>query len=582
MNYKAIAYARCSTDMQEASIPEQKKFMDKYANDHDLEIMRYFEDEGRSGRNAEERPAFMQMMEYVKNRNDFKFVLVYDVSRWGRFENPKEATYWEMVCEKAGKKVKYTSESYINDESMGAFITKVVKDSEASEYSSKLSKTSFRGHKHYAEQGYHVGGGKKYGYARLLLDESGKPIKVLASGERKAIKTQRVRLVKGDPEEVKIIQRIYDMYVNKNYGITKICKFLNNEGIPSPKNKGWSKSTVWTILHDETYIGWVVWNRHVCKNLQEKNKGWIKYKPHEEWIIYKGAHEPIVSEDLFRTVQAKTRQAYIGGYRFKGKGRGYHTPYLLSGIIKCIKCNGNYQGRLATHRTREKTYETRYYICGNYTMKENCEKWNLPKDVVENNALKFIMKRLANPIWLNSIREKLEDKIRVIKNESSKDVGKIDAELKDVQSRIMNLTDAVERGFDKDVASSRIRELKSKRDRLLDMRAELDRKAAIKIGTTESIDNILKRLNSFKKDFEQAEIPTRKALLTKFIYEIRVDPVEKKCYYYMKKMPDFDGEMLGESASVKFGANSHHQLYSSGVKFGTNPHHHSASPCDVL
>ena len=63
MGLKAIAYARCSTDMQEASIPEQKKFIEKYAREHNLEIIRYFEDEGRSGRNAEERPAFMEMME---------------------------------------------------------------------------------------------------------------------------------------------------------------------------------------------------------------------------------------------------------------------------------------------------------------------------------------------------------------------------------------------------------------------------------------------------------------------------------------------------------------------------------------
>lgn len=105
----------------------------------------------------------MSMIDYVKNPfNDFKYILVYDVSRWGRFENPKEATYWEVECEKQGKKVKYVTEGYINDDSIGSYVTKVVKDSEASEFSKKLSKVSFRGHKHYAELGYQVGGSAKY------------------------------------------------------------------------------------------------------------------------------------------------------------------------------------------------------------------------------------------------------------------------------------------------------------------------------------------------------------------------------------------------------------------------------------
>ena len=552
MGLKAIAYVRCSTDMQEASIPEQKKSIEKYAQAQHLEIIRYFEDEGRSGRNAEERPAFMEMMEYVKYHNDFKFILVYDVSRWGRFENPKEATYWEMVCEKVGKRVQYASEGYVNDDSMGAFITKVVKDSEASEYSRKLSKTSFRGHRHYAEKGYHVGGGKKYGYARVLLDESGNPTKVLADGEHKATKTQRVRLVKGDPEEVKIVQRIYDMYVRANYGISTICRTLNSENIPSPRNRGWGKSTIWTILHDETYIGWIVWNRHVCKNLHEKGNGWVKYKPESEWIIHKDAHEPIISEDLFKAVQARTRQAYKGGScRLKGGGNNYYTPYLLSGLMKCIKCKGNYQGRVATHKAEKKIYETRYYICGSYAMKDSCEKWNVSKDITEKSAVGFIMKRVNNPVWMKSIKEKLEKKASAIRVESSKGTNNVDVELKDTQTQIDNLTNAVAKGYDVDIASNKIKELRARRDRLLDMKAESGRRAAADIDTSASINRIMNRLKNFKTEFEQAEIPAKKAMLSVFIHQIKVNSTEKRCYYYMKKIPNFqNGAMGGDYVSL--------------------------------
>lgn len=253
---RAIAYCRCSTNMQEASIPEQKKAIAEYALKNGLEIIRWFEDEDKSGRNAEERPAFMAMIDYVHNSsNNFKYILVYDVSRWGRFENDKEAIYWEVECEKHGKVVKYTAENYINDNSAGATITKMVKNLEASEYSRKLSKVSFRGHRHYAELGYQVGGSAKYGYKRLLVDGGGNAVKILEDREHKALKTQHVKLVKGDPEEVATAQRIYDLYGNRCYGVAKIVDILNRENIPSPRKKpqaltkGWSKSTVWNILN---------------------------------------------------------------------------------------------------------------------------------------------------------------------------------------------------------------------------------------------------------------------------------------------------------------------------------------------
>ncbi|MBL7072691.1 MAG: recombinase family protein [Candidatus Omnitrophica bacterium] len=72
MNNKAIAYCRCSTDMQEMSIPDQKKSFVEYADKNSLSVIHWFEDEGKSGRYAEERPSLMRMIDYVKTHDDFK------------------------------------------------------------------------------------------------------------------------------------------------------------------------------------------------------------------------------------------------------------------------------------------------------------------------------------------------------------------------------------------------------------------------------------------------------------------------------------------------------------------------------
>ncbi|MDP3732685.1 MAG: recombinase family protein [Candidatus Omnitrophota bacterium] len=549
MNTKAIAYARCSTDMQEASIPEQKKAIEEYASKNDLGIIRWFEDEGKSGRNAEERPAFMSMVDYVRSSpNDFKFVLVYDCSRWGRFENPKEATYWEVMIEKCGKKVKYITEDYINDDSIGAYVTKVVKDSEASEFSKKLSKVSFRGHRHYAELGYQVGGSAKYGYKRLLVDEYDKPVSVLGDGEHKALKTHHIRLVKGDPAEVAIVQRIYDLYVNRGYGIAKIVDILNSENIPAPRKKpqaltkGWSNSSVWNILHDETYIGWIVWNKNVYKNFHEKDKNWGRYKPREEWVICKNAHEPLVEEEIFNRVKAKTRQAFKGGYKFKGAGRGYYSPYLLSGMVKCLKCCGNFQGRAVSHFEEKKAYRHYYYVCGTYNMKGKyrCVKWNIPKETMESFALDGIRRRLNSPEWINGYRDRLRKTLSVITKESSGDIEQVDKELKDVQNRLGNIIDAIEKGQDKDILGERLTELKAKRDRLLDMRTQAKNRTDGCVNIDRLTKAGLERFKRFDKLFERGDITEKKAFLKRWIVKIDVDPIEKKCYYYFLKTPEFE------------------------------------------
>ncbi len=86
---RAVAYYRHSAqDRQENSIPIQRDQVREWAEQHGVEIIREFADQGGSGLNAEDRPAFTEMMdEWVKQRDEFEYVLCLDVSRWGRFQD---------------------------------------------------------------------------------------------------------------------------------------------------------------------------------------------------------------------------------------------------------------------------------------------------------------------------------------------------------------------------------------------------------------------------------------------------------------------------------------------------------------
>ena len=54
------------------------------------------------------RKAFRQLIDDVQGgAADFAVILVYDVSRWGRFQDGDEGATYEFVCRKAGVEVRY-------------------------------------------------------------------------------------------------------------------------------------------------------------------------------------------------------------------------------------------------------------------------------------------------------------------------------------------------------------------------------------------------------------------------------------------------------------------------------------------
>ena len=108
---RAVAYYRHSAqDRQENSIPIQREQVQKWAAEHGLEIIKEFADHGKSGLSTEHRDAFNDMIEnWVKKRDDFEYVLVLDVSRWGRFQDTDLSAVHSAECTKHGKKVIYTT-----------------------------------------------------------------------------------------------------------------------------------------------------------------------------------------------------------------------------------------------------------------------------------------------------------------------------------------------------------------------------------------------------------------------------------------------------------------------------------------
>ena len=304
-NFRAVAYYRHSAEIgQENSVEIQQDNVRAFAQKYNIEIIAEYADRGKSGLTVDGRKQFQEMMKRVEEDNSFQFVLCYDVSRWGRFQDTDLSAHYDSQCSLAGKKVIYTCHGMVDTKDEGNLLINQLRKSidryQAAEYSRGLSKKVFDGCAKVARQGYRAGGPPPYGMHRLMLDEHKKPDRILNPGQRKAIQNGRVVLQPGDPAEVAIIQEIFKLFVEEDYSENQIAGYLNTRGVPSPRGGQWQSGSIHHILTDEQYAGSVVYNK-----TSGKLKSPTRPNPLEEWIITPESYEPVVSRDLFERAQLR-------------------------------------------------------------------------------------------------------------------------------------------------------------------------------------------------------------------------------------------------------------------------------------
>jgi DNA invertase Pin-like site-specific DNA recombinase len=296
---RAAQYVRMSTEHQKYSTDNQADAIRKYADRRGYEIVRTYADEGKSGLNLDGRAGLQKLLSDVEGgRTDFDALLVYDVSRWGRFQDPDEAASYELRCRKAGVQVHYCAEQFENDGSIGSSIIKTVKRAMAGEYSRELSVKVFAGQANLIRLGFRQGGSAGYGLRRLLVDQTGAPKGTLDRGEQKSIATDRVILVPGPDAEVEIVREVYRAFVERGQSEAEIATDLNRRRVLSDLGRPWSRGTVHQLLINEKYIGNNVWGKTSFK-LKSSH---VRNLP-EDWVRSDGAFTGIVEAAIFARAQ---------------------------------------------------------------------------------------------------------------------------------------------------------------------------------------------------------------------------------------------------------------------------------------
>ncbi len=298
---RAAEYLRVSTDLQQYSVTNQHAAIADYAAQYNYEIVKTYLDAAKSGLDIKGRPGLQSLIDDVLNGGvDFQAVIVFDVSRWGRFQDSDEAACYEFLCKRAGIAVHYCAEPFSNDGTPFSTFLKTIKRTMAAEYIRELSAKVLAGQRHLAAKGYKLGGRAGFGLRRLLLDSEGRPKMILQAGEEKHLATDRVTYTLGPPEEVALVREIFSMFLDQDMQIIKIARALNERGISHQEFGPWDSNVISRMLSHPKYTGSAVFNMHSQKLRTNRVRN-----PKEQWVVRPNTFPAIISQEVFDRTQAK-------------------------------------------------------------------------------------------------------------------------------------------------------------------------------------------------------------------------------------------------------------------------------------
>lgn len=133
-------------------------------------------------------------------------------------------------------------------------------------------------------------------------------------------------------EHAGVIRDIFGWFVREGLGVSRIVRRLNEGGVPSPTGRDWTPSAVRGMLANPTYAGFVFWGRRGSVKSVE-NGVVTKHRPRIEPELYKGRHEPLISEELFAEAKARLAQN-----KSRPGPKQAETKNPLAGLVYCSKC----------------------------------------------------------------------------------------------------------------------------------------------------------------------------------------------------------------------------------------------------
>lgn len=327
---KIAAYCRVSTEKEAQidSLEKQIEFFNEFTKKNGYELYKLYADEGISGKQIKHRKQFQQMMIDAKAKK-FDKVVVKDVSRFAR--NTVDLLQSVRELKSYGVQVDFLNNGEVMEGGSEFILT--ILGAMAQQESANMSKRVKFGKDITAQKGRVPN--LVFGYDKM-------------PNERYTLKINE--------EEAKIVKEIFESYVYKGIGTTKIAWDLNDRGIRTKKTKSkWVQTSIVRMLKNPIYTGRVTNKK---SEVTDFITGTRKDLPEEEWIVVERPEMRIISDELFNRAQEILEQR---SNEFKLKSKREKTEYVFSTLIYCKHCG--YSFRRIKRKYKEDGPEYIRWVC---------------------------------------------------------------------------------------------------------------------------------------------------------------------------------------------------------------------------
>lgn len=467
-------YCRYSSHMQdEKSIEQQKMEIQEYAQRNNIQIIKYYVDEAKSG-TKNNRDGFQNMISDACKEKNIECVLVWKTDRFAR--NTQDSLMYRNKLRKHGTKLISISQPIDDSSPEGKLMSTMLAGMD--EYYSENLASNVRRSQKLKAKNFEFNGG----FAPLGFDIVDKHYVI-------------------NKKEAVIIKKIFELYI-KGHGLLDIADTLNKLGYKTKKGNNFGKNSIYEILSNEKYIGTYTFNKAYRLDRHAKRS---------DTIIYENVLPAIINKEDFEKVK-KIRETHKKVGEFKAR-----KTYLLSGLIVCGKCGVNYCGRTSAKTKNGQKYETGYYLCGNRNRLGKCTNTILKQKELEEVVIKSLSDKLLNSNEIEKLEKLVNKQYKEIYNNTCEQSELIETQLKDTQTQINNILSVLAHKPDS-IA------LLEKLDELENAKSNLQKQLQIKSNITKTPEftaDLIKRI--LKQDIIKLSKNTEaKEILKKWIEKIEV------------------------------------------------------------
>lgn len=335
----AYIYTRVSTVIQVDgfSLDAQEQEIRAFAQMRGINIVGKYSDEGKSGKNAEHRPAFNQMMDDIRSKKDnVRYVLVFKLSRFAR--NTSDTAKYLQELASYGVGLLGVKDGIDTSTVTGKMIANIM-GAVAEVELENIHEQTLAGRQQKARSGLWNGAQAPYGYVL----------------ENKALTIC--------PEEAEIVKEIFRLYTEEGQSIRYITKKLNDDDIKREQRGNtqfslFTDRTVRSILKNPVYEGKIAYGRRHTVKVEGTNNDTkvVKQTDESKIILVDGLHEAIVTPDTF----SKAQMLLSKNVAHRKTRSDSSTVYPLTGLIRCPDCGKNIFGYSAPPRPRKNGKEGFY------------------------------------------------------------------------------------------------------------------------------------------------------------------------------------------------------------------------------